>query len=454
MSKMSPQIVVCGAGMAGISAAYHLTVKHKKRVLIIDEGQPLSLTSNKGTQAYRNWWPGPDDTMVKFINRSIELIAELAEKTNNHFGLNQRGYLFLTAQESQINNWRKSSQEISKLGAGEFREHSSLDNYLPTLTENFNKTLLGADLILDPEYINKLYPFLTKDVKAALHIRRAGWMNSIKLGEWLKEEVERCGGEFLLDKLESIKVINNKIVSIKLASGKVLEPESLVLAVGPHLKSVGDMLGLDLPVFNELHSKITFPDTKNIFSANAPLMIWDDELYLPWTDEEKRLWASNVSTSWLLNKFPSGVHLRPKGDSKNLEIMIIWTYKQQIEKDFKPIKFNSHYGEVLIRAISRMIPEMSHYFAQGDKAYIDGGYYCKTSENRPLIGHLPISGVYIIGALSGYGIMSSQAAGELLALHVLGEKLPDYAPMFLLERYQNASYQKLLKELQSNSGQL
>ncbi|MBK7995766.1 MAG: FAD-binding oxidoreductase [Blastocatellia bacterium] len=94
MSKMSPQIVVCGAGMAGISAAYHLTVKHKKRVLIIDEGQPLSLTSNKGTQAYRNWWPGPDDTMVKFINRSIELIAELAEKTNNHFGLNQRGYLF------------------------------------------------------------------------------------------------------------------------------------------------------------------------------------------------------------------------------------------------------------------------------------------------------------------------------------------------------------------------
>jgi sarcosine oxidase, subunit beta len=454
MSKKFSQVVICGAGMAGISAAYHLVVKHKKRVLILDEWQPLSLTSNKGTQAYRNWWPGPDNTMVKFINHSIELIAELAEKSNNHFGLNQRGYLFLTAEDSQINSWRKSSQEISQLGAGEFREHSNLDNYLSTLTENFNKTLSGADLILDSEYLMKIYPFLTKDVKAALHIRRAGWMNSIKLGEWLKQEVERYGGEFLLDKLESVEVVNNKLVSVKLGSGKVLEPESLVLAVGPHLKRVGNMLGLDLPVFNELHSKITFPDTKNIFSANAPLMIWEDELYLPWTDDEKRLWAADSSTSWLLDKFPSGVHLRPKIDSKNLEVIIIWTYEQRIEKDYRPINFSPHYGEVLIRAISRMIPEMSCYFGQGSKVYIDGGYYCKTPENRPLIGPLPINGVYIIGALSGYGIMSSQAAGELLASHILGKKLPDYAPMFLLERYQDPSYQKIFEKLKDNTGQL
>lgn len=454
MSKKFSQIVICGAGMAGISAAYHLVVKHKKRVLILDEGQPLSLTSNKGTQAYRNWWPGPDNTMVKFINHSIDLMVELAEKSNNHFELNQRGYLFLTAEDSKINSWKKSSQEISQLGAGQFREHSNLDNYLSTLTESFNKTLSGADLILDSEQLTKLYPFLTKDVKAALHIRRAGWMNSIKLGEWLKQEVERCGGEFLLDKLESLEVVNNKLVSIKLASGKVLEPESLVLAVGPHLKNLGNMLGLDLPVVNELHSKITFPDAKNIFSANAPLMIWDDELYLPWTDEEKRLWASDSSTNWLLNKFPSGVHLRPKIDGKNLEIMIIWTYEQRVEKDYRPIIFNPHYGEVLIRAISRMIPEMSCYFGQGSKAYVDGGYYCKTPENRPLIGPLPIKGTYIIGALSGYGIMSSQAAGELLASHILGEKLPDYAPMFLLERYQDPSYQQIFEKLKDNTGQL
>ncbi len=38
----------------------------------------LSLTSSKGTEAYRNWWPGPGDTMVRFMNRSIELLDAIA----------------------------------------------------------------------------------------------------------------------------------------------------------------------------------------------------------------------------------------------------------------------------------------------------------------------------------------------------------------------------------------
>ena len=33
-------------------------------------------------------------------------------------------------------------------------------------------------------------------------------------------------------------------------------------------------------------------------------------------------------------------------------------------------------------------------------AVIDGGYYCKTQENRPLVGPLPVAGAYMIGALS------------------------------------------------------
>jgi hypothetical protein len=45
-----------------------------------------------GTEAYRNWWPAPGDTMVRFMNRSIDLLEELAEETDNIFQLNRRGY--------------------------------------------------------------------------------------------------------------------------------------------------------------------------------------------------------------------------------------------------------------------------------------------------------------------------------------------------------------------------
>ena len=84
---------------------------------------------------------------------------------------------------------------------------------------------------------------------------------------------------------------------------------------------------------------------------------------------------------------------------------------------------------------------------------LDGGYYTKTRENRPLVGPLPVEGAYVIGAVSGYGIMSACALGELLAQHVTGKKLPEYAPAFMLSRYEDSNY---LRELENwvDSGQL
>ncbi|MCB0066547.1 MAG: FAD-dependent oxidoreductase, partial [Caldilineaceae bacterium] len=62
MTTSTAEVVICGAGIAGIAAAYHLAVKQGVRnVVLVDERPPMSLTSDKSTEAYRNWWPGPDD---------------------------------------------------------------------------------------------------------------------------------------------------------------------------------------------------------------------------------------------------------------------------------------------------------------------------------------------------------------------------------------------------------
>ena len=66
MTRSRADVVICGAGMAGIAAAYHLAVRRGvKGVMLVDERAPLTLTSDKGTEAYRNWWPGPGDTMLR-----------------------------------------------------------------------------------------------------------------------------------------------------------------------------------------------------------------------------------------------------------------------------------------------------------------------------------------------------------------------------------------------------
>src|SRR5437867_12930428 len=98
VTQASAEVVICGAGIAGIATAYHLAVRRGVRgVLLVDERPPLSLTSDKSAECYRNWWPGPGDDMVAVMNRSIDLLEELARESDNRFLLNRRGYLFATA---------------------------------------------------------------------------------------------------------------------------------------------------------------------------------------------------------------------------------------------------------------------------------------------------------------------------------------------------------------------
>ena len=44
-----------------------------------------------------------------------------------------------------------------------------------------------------------------------------------------------------------------------------------------------------------------------------------------------------------------------------------------------------------------------------------------------------MEGAYVIGALSGYGMMASNGAADLLADHIAERPLPRYAPAFRLD---------------------
>ena len=149
------EVVICGAGIAGIAAAYELVVRRSvARVVLVDERPPLSLTSDKSTEAYRNWWPAPDDAMVQLMNHSIDRLEALARDSGNIFRLNRRGYVYVTADPARVPIFRQAAELAEAQGAGPLR----LDDYEPSHAEGFDEALTGADLLLDPAIIRRVLP--------------------------------------------------------------------------------------------------------------------------------------------------------------------------------------------------------------------------------------------------------------------------------------------------------
>ena len=133
--------------------------------------------------------------------------------------------------------------------------------------------------------------------------------------------------------------------------------------------------------------------------------------------------------------------------------MMLWDYQSRWMEPAFPPPLDDIYPEVALRGLSSMLPGLRRYFDRAPRPYLDGGYYVKTEENRLLAGPLPVQNAFMIGGLSGFGIMSSCAAGELLAAHLLGGELPPYAEAFSLQRYANPEYQARLPDWGSG-GQL
>lgn len=447
-------IVICGAGIAGVSAAYHLAVRRgMKNLVLVEERAPLTLTSDKSTECYRNWWPGPGDAMVKLMNRSIDILQELAHESDNAFHMSRRGYLYATADPKRIDDLKRAGQESAELGAGPMRVHPGPDAYQPLAPEGYENQPVGSDLLLDPALIREHFPYLSEKTVAVVHARRCGYFSAQTYGMYMLERARECGVRHMNARVENIDTRGGRVRAVHLSNGTVIETDIVVNAGGPFAGEIGKMMGLDLPVYSELHTKIILRDDLGVTPRDTPLLIWIDPQYLPWSDQERALFAEEEETRWLLSELPPGVHGRSEGGKNSPYFLLQWTiHLDPVPVQF-PIPLDPQFPELVLRALSTMLPGLARYYGKLPSLVLDGGYYTKTKENRPLITPLPLDGAYLIGALSGFGMMASSAAGDLLAAHVTGSKLPDYAPAFMLSRYQDPAYQSLLANW-NQSGQI
>jgi glycine/D-amino acid oxidase-like deaminating enzyme len=268
MTQSTADVVICGAGIGGVAAAYHLAVKQKiDHVVLVDERPPLTLTSDKSTECYRNWWPGPGQAMVSFMNRSIDILEELARESGNIFNLNRRGYLYATSNPDLIEDMKRSAEESSGLGAGPLRCHPGPPGeaaYRPAPPEEFEDQPTGAVLILDPKLIREHFPYLSEETVAVLHPRRCGWLSAQQLGMYLLEQAQARGVQLIKGRVQGVELKGNRVKAVHVSQNggesTTISTERFVNAAGPFVQPVARLMGVDLPTFSELHVKVAFND--------------------------------------------------------------------------------------------------------------------------------------------------------------------------------------------------
>jgi glycine/D-amino acid oxidase-like deaminating enzyme len=454
VTPRNAEVVIVGAGIAGIAVAHALAVTHGIRdVVLVDERPPLTLTSDKSTEAYRNWWPGPDDAMVRCMNRSIDLLESWAVASGNRFLLNRRGYVYATRSPETAARFLADAEQAEAQGAGPLRTYRSVGEasaYRPSAHTGFDDHPRGADLFLDRAAIRAHFGFLADDLVAVLHARRCGWLSGQQLGMTLLEEARHAGVALVTGRVEAVETAAGRVAQVHvmtLADGPLtIAAPVCVNAAGPFARQVGALMGASLPLFSERHLKVSFEDVLGAVDRNTGLVILDDPQTLAWSAEERALFAEDPTTRWLTELLPAGIHLRPDGYHGSRTVLMLWDYHgdERYETPEFPLPPDDAYGEVVMRGMTALVPALGAYVDRLPPLWIDGGYYTKTAENRPLVGAMPVPGSFVAAGFSGFGIMAAPAAAELLAAQLVGAALPPgaeaYAAAFAPNRYDDPAY--------------
>src|SRR4029453_4573450 len=202
-------------------AAYHLAARHGvRRVALVHDRPPRSLTRHKSTEGHPHFLPGPDEAMVRFMNRSIDLLEELAESSDNVFRMNRRGYVFGTADARRAADFRATAGGGAGWGAAPLRIHDGGPEtapYAPPSAGDWRAQPAGIDLLLDRALIRRHFPYVTDDTVAILHARRCGWLSGQQLGMHLLELARRAGAELVEGRLDGVDVAGGRGAGVRVA---------------------------------------------------------------------------------------------------------------------------------------------------------------------------------------------------------------------------------------------
>ncbi len=410
-TSMTPQtsdIIIIGGGLAGTATLWAIhRAEPNLNIVLIEQNEHLGGGSSVASlECFRSCWATP--CIAQQMQRSIEVFLNadefLGDDSGQALGVRQHGYLFCGFTPQQAETQREEVQHLHRMGMThvEYLDTDELHHRFSWL----ETTVIGAkyDSVAGSIDSNALVQAYTRSAKSAQIVFGA--------------------------KETQLLVESGKVVGVQTSKGTVHAPR-VVIANGAGAYQLGQTAGLELPVIVRPRQSFTTPWRHETIPEHAPMMI----------------------------SAPPFPHLRPEAQSGAI---FGWEYEWHNKAVDTPQDTVFHDAlRVPVYPTSRLkdprFPSMTlmllgKQFGHGedegfnDTRYLRGiqhniGYYVYRDETvayhtlpdgtqQPYVSeraiidlHPDVEGLFLSLAHSGHGIMTSPAAGEIVASKVLEQPL-------------------------------
>ncbi|EOX91551.1 FAD-dependent oxidoreductase family protein [Theobroma cacao] len=350
--ETTKRVVVCGGGVIGVCTAYFLAKKGAAVTLIEKSSVACAASGKAGGFLALDWCDG--GAVGSLARASFNLHRALSEELN---GPESYGYRPLTTLSITVTESRSSSP--------------SGDSTIPSWVDGPAR---GPRTIGSTQTTAQVHPQLfTRTL--------------------LNTAVEKYGVEVVIGKLEQLRVQGGRVGSVVLEGGRVIESDSVVLALEPWTGKF-EMLASMFRVYGlKAHSIVLEPKEPGAITPHA--------LFLSYHLQGGKAMDPEV--------YP-----RPTGEV----YLCGMSAEEEVPDDPEQIVGNPE----SIQTLKRVASNVSSHLAEGE-ARVKAEQACFlpcTDDGVPVIGELPgVKGCYVATGHSCWGILNGPATGAAVAELVL-----------------------------------
>jgi glycine/D-amino acid oxidase-like deaminating enzyme len=407
-------VIIIGGGPAGTAALWAIErFAPGTKTVLIEKSERLGAGSSLASlENYRTCWPAL--CLAQQMKRSVEIFHHadeyLGEGAAQSLAVKERGYLFCAFDEKGADVFKADVKRLHEIG-------------LPHIE------------YLDADVVARRFGWVGEKVIAAKYDPVAGWLDSNAL--IYKYAQSAKSAQILLGVPDvEICVENGRVTGVKTPNGTISSP-NVVIAAGASARQIGRTAGVELPIILRPRQSFTTGWRHEAFPEDAPMIIgaaphphvrpeakvgaifgWEYNWQSKYT--EGKYGTNTVHDAIIDPVYPASQLKDPRFPSMTLMLLAR--------------QFGHAEGEGF--ADPRYMRGISHnagYYVYRDEtaAYrtdSDGNKRPYDSERAIIDAHPAVEGLFLSVAHVGHGIMTSPAAGEIVASKVLRQPLPE--PIF------------------------